>query len=91
MLTGLQFGCGKARLDYSVSLTFYLKTALFGEPTSGLEPLTPAPATSLLPYMQAWPDTSSNLAYLCAHWPLWQRLLSTTLRFIPARLGVSLG
>ena len=29
MLIGLQFGCGKARLDYSVSLTFYLQNSTF--------------------------------------------------------------
>jgi hypothetical protein len=42
--------------------------------------------TRLLPYMRACPDTSSNLAYLCGYCPLWQRLLSATFCFVPARL-----
>src|SRR5918998_3457520 len=41
VLTGLQYGCGKARLDYSaLPRVLPAKQHFFGEPTSGLEPLT---------------------------------------------------
>jgi hypothetical protein len=41
--------------------------------------------------MQVCPDTSSNLPYLCAYCPLWQRLPSTTFCFVPARLWYGCG
>ena len=43
---------------------FYLQIGRKIEPTSGLEPLTPAPATSLLACVLARPDASGN----CACW-----------------------
>src|SRR5918995_3339043 len=40
------------------------EAAQYGEPTSGLEPLTPAPATSLLESVLARPSASGNCACL---------------------------
>jgi hypothetical protein len=45
--------------------SFALISAAWGEPTSGLQPLTPAPATSLLAHVLARPYASGFPAYLC--------------------------
>ena len=56
------------------------------EPTSGLEPLTPAPATSLLARVLACPSASGSCACLGGFRRSWRERLSTAHRFVLARL-----
>jgi hypothetical protein len=65
---------------------FYLQIGRKIEPTSGLEPLTPAPATSLLACVLARPDASGN----CACWGCSTIRQSHFVHCVPARLQYGL-
>ena len=84
---GLQYGCGKARLDCSAAPDVLpANRNITREPTSGLEPLTPAPATS---WLVAIPGCTTP----CRYGAYRSRTLSrggvglpTVYRRVPARL-----
>ena len=66
--------------------SFALISAAWREPTSGLEPLTSAPTTSLLAYILARTGASGNCAYLGGFRRSGEVVLSIVYQCVSARL-----
>src|SRR5215204_3071883 len=77
-------GCFLAALRMSIGRS--REAAQYGEPTRGLEPLTPAPATSLLESVLARPSASGNRACLGGFRRSGSLTLSIVYQCVSARL-----